>query len=268
MQEYTFNLEVNQVIVDGVLNGYKSYIHERNEKQRTMLISDAYAWVKGNHIDDQTARECESVGIEYKKAKAGYTWGYLQFADPENKSMFIVKNARYFNEENFPGGKGVNGKKKRKTNDENYLKKLSRINRDINFPEDSDLFTGEEGSVEILSIFDDNTLKALEDTDVSKLQKEYDKFYIVTYDIDEAFMISQILVWMPNPNDEKAYLVDDLTELINNSSVDFDDVDITVLENDELEYDYDSPAAVDFDIYHEEELDRERTKNDENNSKS
>ncbi|EJR86590.1 hypothetical protein IK7_01100 [Bacillus cereus VD156] len=263
MQEYTFNLDVNQVIVDGILNGYKSYIHERNEKQRTMLISDAYAWVKGNHIDDQTARECERVGIEYKKARAGYTWGYLQFSDFEDKSMFIVKNAKYFNEENFPGGKGINGRKQRKKNDENYLKKLSRINYNIEFPATPDLFTEDTEGMEILSIFDDNTLKSLEDTDVSRLQKEYNKFYIVTYEIDEAFMISKILVWMPNPNDEKAYLVDDLTELINNSSVDFDDVDITVLESDELDYNYDSPAAVDFDIFHEEELDREQTNNDD-----
>ncbi|MEN1934983.1 hypothetical protein AAIE21_05070 [Paenibacillus sp. 102] len=263
MQGYTFDAGVNQVIVDGILNGYKSYIDERNEKQRTMLISDAYAWVKGNHIDDQTARECAKVGIEYAKAKAGYTWGYLQFSDSEDKSMFIVKNAKYFNEENFPGGKGINGKKRRKTNDENYLKKLSRINHNIIFPEARTLFTGEEENIEFLSIFDDNTLKALEDTDVKKMQEEYNKFYIVTYEIDEAFMISKILLWMPNPNDEKAYLIDDLTELINNSSVDFDDIDITVLESDELDYNYDSPAAVDFDIFHEEELDREQTNNDD-----
>jgi len=263
MQEYTFEAAVNQVIVDGILNGYKSYIHERNEKQRTMLISDAYAWVKGNHIDDQTARECAKVGIEYAKAKAGYTWGYLQFSDSEDKSMFIVKNAKYFNEENFPGGKGINGKKKRQKNEENYLKKLSRINHNNAFPEAPTLFTGNEEFVEFLSILDDNTLKALEESDVKKLQQEYDKFYIVTYEIDEAFMISKILVWMPNPNDEKAYLVDDLTELINNSSVDFEGVDIGVLENDDLDYNYDSPAAVDFDIFHEDELDREKTNNDD-----
>lgn len=266
MQEYTFSSEVNQVIVDGILNGYKSYIHERNEKQRTMVISDAYAWVKGNHIDDQTARECANVGIEYKKARAGYTWGYLQFTSSEDKSMFIIKNSKYFNEENFPGGKGIDGNKKRKKNDENYLKKLSRVNWKINFPETPTLLPKEKGSVEFLTLFDDNTMKSLEDTEVSRLKEEYDKFYIVTYEIDEAFMISKISVWMPNPNDEKAYLVEDLTELINNSSVEFDDVDLTALESDEMDYNYDSPAAIDFDIFHDDELDREKTDNDDSQS--
>ncbi|KIQ82245.1 hypothetical protein RW25_04120 [Bacillus sp. L_1B0_8] len=261
MQEYTFSSAVNQVIVDGILNGYKSYIHERNEKQRTMKISDAYAWVKGNHIDDQTARECASVGIEYKKAKAGYTWGYLQFSSSEDKSMFIIKNAKYFNEGNFPGGKGIDGNKKRKKNDENYLKKLSRVNHKIKFPETRSL-PKESGFVEFLTLFDDNTLKSLEDTEVSKLQKAYDKFYIVTYEIDEAFMISKIFLWMPNPHNEKAYLVDDLTGLINNSSVDFEDVDTTVLENDEMDSNYESPAAFDYDIYHDEELDDEKADDD------
>ncbi|MBU5212479.1 hypothetical protein [Heyndrickxia oleronia] len=259
MQKYSFDYNINQKIVEGILQGYKNYIQERNDKQRNMKISDAYAWVKGNHIDDQTARECEDAGILYKKAKAGYTWGYLQFSSVKDKSMFVIKNAKYFNEENFPKGKGIKGNKKQGNNEEdNYLKKLSRINKNIDFPEKPTLFS-EMGCTELLTIFDENTLISLENTEVSVLQKEFEKFYIVTYEIDEAHMISSILVWMPNPKDNTAHLVSDLTELINNSSVDFSDVDITVLENDDMNYDYESPVAAEYNIVHENDIIRKKT---------
>ncbi|MCU7711136.1 hypothetical protein OK414_03630 [Priestia sp. JV24] len=263
MKEYSFSAEVNKKIVDGILHGYKNYIHERNDKRNTMRISDAYAWVKGNHIDDQIASECESIGISYNKAKAGYTWGYLQFSSPQEKSMFIIKNAKYFNADNFPGGKGIKGDKRRNTDEENYLKKLSRINRNIDFPEELSLFPKETEMPEIMSIFDDNVMKSLEDTEVTRLQQAFDKFYMVTYEIDEAFMISSIQVWMPNPVDNKAYPVDDLTELIAHSPVDFNNIDMTALEEDALDYDHESPAAYDFDIFHEEELDKEKSDDDD-----
>ena len=263
MKAYSFSSEVNQKIVDGILHGYKNYIRERNDKRSTMKISDAYAWVKGNHIDDQIATECEDIGIVYKKAKAGYTWGYLQFSSSEDKSMFIIKNAKYFNSDNFPGGKGIKGNKKRNTDEENYLKKLSRINRNIDFPEELSFFPKETAIPEFMSILDESVLKSLEDTEVTRLQKDYDKFYMVTYAIDQAFMISTIQVWMPNPVDNKAYLVDDLTEFIENSPIDFGNVDTTVLEEDNMEYDYESPTAVDFDIFHEDDFDKEKSDDDE-----
>lgn len=262
MKAYSFSSEVNQRIVNGILHGYKNYIRERNDKHRDMKISDAYAWVKGNHIDDQIATECEDIGITYKKAKAGYTWGYLQFSSSEDISMFIIKNAKYFNSDNFPGGKGIKGNKQRNNDEEYYLKKLSRINRNIDFPEQLSLPEVKE-IPEIMSIFDDNTLKSLENTAVTKLLEDYDKFYMVTYEIDQAFMISKIHVWMPNPNDNKAYPVDDLTKLIDNSPVDFDNIDTTVLQNDNMEYDFDSPAAAFYEIYHDEELDKEKTDDDD-----
>ncbi|MEH7276188.1 hypothetical protein, partial [Neobacillus vireti] len=261
-KEFRFAPEVNQKVVDGILQGYKNYIHERDEKRRTMKISDAYAWVKGNHIDDQTARECYEAGITYKKAKAGYTWGYLQFSSSEDKSMFIIKNARYFNPDNVPAGRGVRGNKRGTENKDNYLKKLSEINRNVDFPETLTFFPLDSDNPEYLSIFDDNTLKSLENTEVSKLQDEYDKFYIITYEIDQAFMISKIHVWLPNPSDNTAYLVDDLSALIGNSSVDFTDVDISVLENDDIEYDFESLTAIDYDIVHDNQLDQEKKDNE------
>ncbi|MED3652773.1 hypothetical protein [Heyndrickxia sporothermodurans] len=250
MEQYKFGQAVNQGIVNGILKGYKRYTSERADKYESMKISDAYAWVKGNHIDDQTANECSELGIEYRKAKAGYTWGYLQFSCQEDRSMFIIKNAKYFNPENVPSGKGIKGNKKiNNNNNEHYLKKLAKINEKVQFPESESLFTiDNEYKDYILSIFDDNVLKALENNDVSNLQQMYEKFYIVTYEIDEAHMISSIKVWMPNPINDKAVLVDDLSSLIGNSLVDFADIDFSYTENDDVEYDYESVNHTDFEI--------------------
>lgn len=262
MKEYRFNQEVNQKIVDGILHGYKNYIQERVEKNMQMKISTAYAWVKGNHIDDQTAIECEDIGIDYKKARAGYTWGYLQFTAANDRSMFIVKNGKYFDEDNFPIGKKVT-RRKNKVQEENYLKKLSRVNRNIDFPAPHSLFDDEKNAPVNMTLLDDTVMKSLEDTDVSRLQDEFDKFFIITYEIDQANMVSSIKSWMPNPADDTAYLTEDLTELIESSSVDLSELDTTVLENEQVDFDYESPAAIEFDIFHEDDLPREDKGNDE-----
>src|SRR5699024_1794995 len=147
------NADVNQSIVNGILQGYKNYLEERKAKRNEMRISTAYAWVRGNHIDDQTAEECNDLEITFTKAKAGYTWGYLQFNIEKEKRMFIIKNARYFDEEDFSRSKGMH-KQKRSTDNETYLKRLSRINSQINFPEEHSIFSKEEMN-QMVSIFDD-----------------------------------------------------------------------------------------------------------------
>lgn len=259
MRKYRFHQNTNQKIVDGILQGYKNYIQERNEKKISMKISDAYAWVKGNHIDDQTAKECEDLGIEYSKAKAGYSWGYLRFISSDDRSMFIIKNGKYFNEDNFPGSKDIYGKKKRKNNEDNYLKQLSKINQNVKFPNLLSQVPDENSGNrnELLTLFDDNILKSLENTELTRLQNDFNKFYIITYEIDLAFMISSIKVWIPNPEDNVAYEVEDLTNYIKTSTVELGDIDTTVLESDTFEYEYESPTAYDFDIFHEEDLDQE-----------
>lgn len=263
MKAYRFNQMVNQKIVDGILQGYKNYIQERAEKNSQMKISTAYAWVKGNHIDGQTATECEDIGIGYKKAKAGYTWGYLQFIADNDQSMFIIKNSRYFNKQNVSGGRGISGKRQEARSEENYLKKLSRINHNVDFPTQLSFFPDDSNSQGSMTIFDDLVMDTLEDNDASKLQDTFNKFYIIAYEIDQGNMIASIKAWMPNPADDIAYQVEDLTELINSSTVDLSNLDTSVLENDQVEFDHDSPTATDYDIFHEHDLPSE----DEGNNK-
>lgn len=254
MKQYQFSSELNQSIVNGILQGYKNYIDERKVKNEELRISSAYAWVKGNHIDDQTAEECLSMGITYEKAKAGYTWGYLQFKIGSERKMFIVKNAKYFDEENFPGGRGIRGQK-RSGHEENYLKKLSRINKDIDFPGQLSLIPANNKD-ENYVIFDDQIMKDLDESQVRNLENEYDQFYIITYEIDEGYMISKIRLLMPNAFDNKAYEVQDLSEFIGSSTVDFSDVDTDILIGEGTDY-FEETTAAEYEIYHEDEINEE-----------
>lgn len=251
MERYRMSSDVNQSVVNGILQGYKNYIEERKVKREEMHISTAYAWVKGNHIDDQTAEECKELGIGFRKAKAGYTWGYLQFSIETDNSMFIIKNAKYFDDEDFPRGKEVRGQKQ-KAEKETYLKRLSRINKQVEFPEEPTIFP-KDVEKKIMSIFDDETLKLLEEPQALELEKEFNQFYIVTYEIDEWFAISKIRMLMPNPYNDKAYEIEDLSELIGTSTVSFDEGDYEVLVEDGFDVP-DTPAAVEYDIVPEEEV--------------
>ena len=174
-----------------------------------------------------------------------------------------MKEYQFNNEENFPQGREVNGKRKRDRNNENYLKKLSGINENVEFPIEPNLFSEEIMKHKSMTLFDDSVMKSLEDSDVNNLQKVFNKFYIITYEIDQINMISSIRVWIPSPVNDKAYLVEDLTELINTSSVDLTDLDTSVLENDQFDFDYESPNAIDYNIFHEDDLSQEDEGNDE-----
>lgn len=242
--------EVNQSIVNGILQGYKNYIEERKIKREEMNISTAYAWVKGNHIDDQTAEECRDIGVDFKRAKAGYTWGYLQFnIEQDGKKMFIIKNGKYFNEEDFPSGKGV-ARQRKKSEKISYLERLARINRNIDFPEEASLFTKEQEE-QMVALFGEHTL--LEEPLARRLEEEFSQFYIVTYEIDESYAISTIRLFMPNPENNRAYEVEDLSEYIGKSTVHFEDSDFEVLVEDGFDAP-DTPVAAEYGIVPEEDL--------------
>lgn len=76
-KELQLHHEINQAVVDGIIRGYIDYLEERVEKKNKLRISDAYAWVKGNHLDHFVSVEGEKVGMEYIRAKAGRAWGYF-----------------------------------------------------------------------------------------------------------------------------------------------------------------------------------------------
>ncbi|KXA46405.1 MULTISPECIES: hypothetical protein [Staphylococcus] len=52
-----FSTELKEEIVKGVVSGYKNYIEVRKEAFQTLVISGGYAYIKGNHIEDQVAKK-------------------------------------------------------------------------------------------------------------------------------------------------------------------------------------------------------------------
>lgn len=54
----------------------------------------------------------------------------------------------------------------------------------------------------------------IEAEDTNDMDKQFDRFYIATYNIGEDHQIGEIRLWMLNPDDNKAYLISDLTSYI------------------------------------------------------
>lgn len=185
MTSFKFDEELNIRLVRGIEKGYSGYAEVRREKRNELRISGAYAWVKGNHIEDQVANELVEIGMEINWEKAGYTWGYLSFTNTNEKYMMLIKNATI-----------IRGKSKRPIleaqNPENYLVELSKINSHVDFDE-------VKGSKQGVLELDFQTLPVpMEDENIEELKKEYKHFYILTYSIDqESKMLSSIDLWMP-----------------------------------------------------------------------
>ena len=212
MKKYELTENLNQAIVDGMVEGYTEYLSVRRRMSRELKVSSAYAWVKGNHIDDKVATACEKLGVDSQLSKAGQTWQYLQFKLEQEKVLFIIKNGRYFNKEQVSKGRDVKGAS-RKTKME-YMEDLMNINAPIDFAEISS-YRKQNSNQLALELFEEFRLNEEDIKQISKLDKEgYEKFYIATYEIDETQAISNISLWLPNPVDNKAYLIEDLTTLI------------------------------------------------------
>ncbi|MFD1850061.1 hypothetical protein ACFSC5_08375, partial [Oceanobacillus bengalensis] len=186
MKEFKLAEALNQRIVDGLMEGYREYLEVRREKSRNMKVSGAYAWVKGNHIDDQVAKTCLSYGVESKLAKAGLTWQYLQFQHQDEKILFIVKNARYFNREQVNKGKDAKGNTRNAKL--SYMEDLMKINSGIDF---NHLKTDNSFDTVQLELLEENFLSEEDNIEIAKIESDYDVFYIVTYEIDE----NQIIVF-------------------------------------------------------------------------
>ncbi|RKQ11734.1 hypothetical protein D8M05_19375 [Oceanobacillus bengalensis] len=186
LKEFKLAEALNQRIVDGLMEGYREYLEVRREKSRNMKVSGAYAWVKGNHIDDQVAKTCLSYGVESKLAKAGLTWQYLQFQHQDEKILFIVKNARYFNREQVNKGKDAKGNTRNAKL--SYMEDLMKINSGIDF---NHLKTDNSFDTVQLELLEENFLSEEDNIEIAKIESDYDVFYIVTYEIDE----NQIIVF-------------------------------------------------------------------------
>lgn len=126
------------------------------------------------------------------------------------------------------------------------------FNSQVDFPEEASLFSKEENK-QMVAIFDDETLKRLEEPQAQELEKEFNKFYIITYEIDESFAISTIKLFMPNPADHRAYPVDDLSDYIGTSPVSFEENDCEVLVEDGFDAP-ETPIAAEYDIVPMEDL--------------
>lgn len=217
MKEFELSEAIYQAIVDGTLKGYLQYLDERKVKKKELAVSGAYAWTKGNHIDDQVSKIGQKAGIDFKIEKAGYTWEYLQFtlSEKSEEFMLVVKNSRRI-QQTFDGDI-----KKEK----NYLVDLADINLP-SFKEAGLSFIQKPEQIE-LELSDPEEVKAVLEGRSLNVERKYSRFYIVTYEInDETKIIDSIELMMPNSETMSLIRVANLTDYIGTSpyEITFEDV--------------------------------------------
>ncbi|MBY7145081.1 hypothetical protein KFZ56_18855 [Virgibacillus sp. NKC19-3] len=246
MEQYKFDAEHSKEIVNAIVEGYRNYVEHRKDRHEKMKISSAFAWTKGNFIESQIADISSDLHLLYKKAKAGLTWDYLQFIHDDTKKIFLIKNATYFNENNFSQAvlpnKDINQRVRR-----TYLHELSKINQNLDFPA---AHSNQESRIEYseqLSFF--ITEKQVKD-ELDQFKSSYNEFHILTYEIDAAYQISKIAHYLPNPDDNIAYMVEDLSKYISGAALSDDEREIVAPKPDD---DLIDPREYDIGIFEDEE---------------
>lgn len=215
---------ISQTLVDGTLNGYKTYAAERKQKQGELEVSSSFAWTRGNFIDSKVKVAIDSVeDVSFVHDKAGYAWEYLQFIyDREgHKALLIFKNARAITN-NFDG-------KPANADHENYLYKLALINRPL---KDAGQLVGESTDQQ-LQLELNLDAPQLDRQNFEQVSKTYDRFYIVTYEIDDATkMIKKIALTMPDAQSMTLVEVQDLTSFIATSPFQIDPSELDPIKNE------------------------------------
>lgn len=211
-KELKLSNQINQAVVDGILNGYSSYLEERTLKEEELRISDGYAWVKGNHLDHYVSIEGEKAGINYVKAKAGKAWGYFQFEMNHNgdKCLAIVKQIYRANDTLLELEK-----KQEDDRENNYLYGLMQNNSSLELHKLKRKFDNKEHALPAESY---EEIKAVMKQETLKIETEYDRFYMFLYEIDSfSKNIGQIKLVMPDPKKFDLLEIEDLTILIDSS---------------------------------------------------
>ncbi|WP_096271250.1 spr1630 family ClpXP-sensitive toxin [Paucisalibacillus globulus] len=246
MDQYKFHSYDSSTIVNAIVEGYRDYIEHRKERHCKMKISSAFAWTKGNFIESKIAEISENLNLSYKKAKAGLTWDYLQFIHGESKKLFLIKNAAYFNENSFsqavlPNNSNIKGSRR------TYLHELSKINKDLDFTTTTTSPINTKNHSEQLTLFiSEDQVK----DELNHFQSTYHEFRILTYKIDEAYQISEIMHYLPNPENNIAYKIEDLSEYITGAELSDEEREVIAPEQ---ENDIIDPAAFDIGIFKEEQ---------------
>lgn len=227
MDEFKLDTAISKVIVDGTLKGYLQYLEERKSKKDSMNVSGAYAWTKGNHIDDQVSKIGQDHNIQFKIEKAGYTWEYLQFTVSENTEdyMIIVKNSKRV-QKSFDD-------QKKKANEDNYLVNLADINKDILQNRTKNYILQPEQIQ--LELNDPEEIRAIIEEKQLNVSQDYSRFYIVTYEIDEETkFIHSIKLTMPNRQTMNLELIEDLSYLIQDSAYEITAEDVEPIMNENV----------------------------------
>jgi len=180
------------------------------------------------------------------KAKAGLTWDYLQFIQENNKSLFLIKNAAYFNENCFSHAVLPNkdiSREHRRT----YLHELSKINNALEFPskEKNPSITSEQ-NIQLSLFVPESQIQE----ELDQFRSFYNEFHVLTYKIDEAYQISEVMHFLPNSEDNVAYTVEDLSIYIAGAELTDDEREIVAPESNR---DLISPEAFDIGIFEEKE---------------
>lgn len=242
MEKFKFSSEDNQIIINAIIEGYRDYIEHRQERNQEMIISSAFAWTKGNFIESRIAQEKDSLNITYKKAKAGLTWDYLQFVQQDTNKLFLIKNAAYFDANCFSQAiLATKNKGARRT----YLHELSKINLKIFSENNEQSFSVADNKQLAFLVLEDQVKEELEE-----VQSSFDEFHILTYAIDEAYQISEIIHYLPNPINNIAYKVEDLSNYISGAELSDEEREVIA---PEYKHDILDPAAFDIGIYVDDE---------------
>src|SRR5699024_8191915 len=120
----------------------------------------------------------------------------------ETKKLFLIKNAAYFNERAFSQAILPN---KDKSPRRTYLHELSKINLNLDFPNSSTSNVDvSEDNVQLSWFVVENQIKE----ELEEIKSSYNEFHILTYELDEAYQISKVMHYLPNPINNITYKID------------------------------------------------------------
>lgn len=217
MEGTVLNEKQAQAVVDGLLNGYKEYLELRREMRNRLKVSAAFAFTRGNFIDDGIAKNVSDF-MEYKKKTAGQSWQYLEFTLNKSKpSLLIIKN-------DFRLQQTFSKNKQEKTSQ--YLSDYAKINEE----KLDSIYKGER---ELTNSFVQLALPLAEDAISEKDLTQYDSFYIIVYRTSAEKVIESVSLVLPDDEIKELHEIQNLSSYLQSSTVNIEEDEYSAVVGDE-----------------------------------
>lgn len=223
LKNYELSGDLADLISVALNKGIKQYASELLRMKKLLKVYGGFAWTKGNFVDSAVAEAFENSddkSIQFKIAKSGYAWSYIQFDfDNGEPALLVIKPGSY-------RPKQFSDNNDTKLLQQDAIGQLMHIN-DKNFDDEDDKSLKISQGEQMVLDLEAGSQSEIKST-IQNLSKNGDvgRFYILTYELSPTGEVIDLSLNMPYSKAMQMIKIQNLKDFIHDSLLDKEGQDV------------------------------------------